>query len=67
MQTADRLTLVLHDDTTTDLPAGTRYEYTAGGGRYITPDGDEGTWSSWAVLRVDAYAAAGDRDERPVA
>ncbi len=55
MLTADQLILVLHDDTTATLPAGTRYTLTAKGGLYLTPDGDEGTWSSQAVLRVDTY------------
>lgn len=57
MMTPDRLTLVLTDDTEFLLPAGTRYTLTAAGGRYITPDGYEGSWSSWAVLRVDAWTA----------
>jgi hypothetical protein len=64
MLVADRLTLHLHDDTTVALPTGTRYELTATGGRYVTPDGDQGTWSSWAVLHLDTYTRA-TRDERP--
>lgn len=60
MMTADRLTVHLHDDTDVPLPAGTRYELDRGGIRYVTPDGTEGSYDAWEVLRVDA-----DHDRQP--
>lgn len=58
MLTADRLTIVFHDDTTRTLPPGTRYELSRAGLHYVTPDGAEGALDGWDVLRVDTWTAA---------
>lgn len=60
MMAADRLTVHMHDDTTRTLPAGTSYELSRAGVRYVTPDGTEGQYEAWEVLRVDA-----DHDRQP--
>lgn len=51
---ADRLTVVLHDDTEIELPAGSSYHLSRAGVEIVDPDGKQSSYDAWDVLRVEA-------------